>query len=96
MKQEVRIDMPDDSPELMFGLNVYNGATISMSATFYVNNIILDLAGQLSGVEHLIIGKGGEATLRCVILRTRSKFRELKLTFLLPIIICSWSFITVH
>ena len=58
--------MPDDSPELMFGLNVYNGATISMSATFYVNNIILDLAGQLSGVEHLIIGKGGEATLRWV------------------------------
>ena len=62
--QEVQIDMPADSPELMFGLNVYSGATISMSATFYVNNIILDLAGQLRGVEHLIIGNGGEATLR--------------------------------
>lgn len=64
--QKLILDMPADSPELKFGLNVYKNAKAAMSATFYVNNIVVDLAGQLEGVENLIIGKGGKATLRSV------------------------------
>ena len=62
--QELSFDLPLDSPELMFGLNVYSAGNVIMKRTLYVNNIVLDLAGKLSGVEDLIIGTGGLAILR--------------------------------
>jgi hypothetical protein len=58
--------MPATAPELRYGLNVYKGAIVKMSSTLYVNSIIMMLEGQLSGVDNLIIGKGGNVTLRFV------------------------------
>ena len=62
--QEFTFALPEASPELMYGLSVYTRGTVAMERTLYVNNILLDLAGILSGVEHLVIGRGGTAILR--------------------------------
>ena len=56
--------MPDDAPELMWGMSVYKDGIVSLSATLYVNDIDMDLEGELSGVEYLVIGKDGTVTLR--------------------------------
>ena len=62
--QSLTVDLPEDSPELRFGLQLYEGGILRMKKVLNVNNITMILEGPITGVEELIIGRGGLAVLR--------------------------------
>ncbi|KAH3880038.1 hypothetical protein DPMN_003950 [Dreissena polymorpha] len=53
-----------DSPELQFGIFVYEFGTMLAEQTLTVKGITIENEGYLSGVEHLVIGPLGKITLR--------------------------------
>ena len=64
--QNLGIGLPADSPELQFPLHIYPDGNVEMQRSLYVNNITLELAGIISGVDDLIIGSNGIAIIRLV------------------------------
>jgi len=53
-----------DSPELQFGIFVYNLGTMLAEQTLTVKGITIESQGIISGVENLVIGPGGTIILR--------------------------------
>jgi len=65
--QEIATSLPMDSPELQFGIFVYDLGTMLAEQTLTVKGITIENEGMLSGVEHLVIGPNGVIILRLVI-----------------------------
>ncbi|XP_033745591.1 uncharacterized protein LOC117331105 [Pecten maximus] len=53
-----------DSPELDFGLKIYQGGTMKAEEVLLVQGITIEFQGTLEGAEHLIIGPGGRIILK--------------------------------
>ena len=62
--QEFTASLPSESPELQFGMYVYNGGVLKADQTLTVSGITIENEGTLSGVEHLVIGPQGVIILR--------------------------------
>lgn len=57
-------ELPDDSPELQYGMFVYEGGIMQTKETTTVTGITIENEGTLEGVENLIIGPSGVIILR--------------------------------
>lgn len=57
-------ELPADSPDLQFGLQIYPGGVMSAEQYLFVNNITIELEGTLTGVENLVIGPRGKVILK--------------------------------
>lgn len=57
-------ELPDDSPELQYGMFVYEGGIMQTKETTTVTGITIENEGTLEGVENLIIGPLGVIILR--------------------------------
>lgn len=62
--QKMTADLPEDSPELQFGLIIYTGGQMGTAQTFVINDITVELEGTVTGAENLIIGPGGKFLLK--------------------------------
>lgn len=62
--QELTADLPQDSPELEYGLIIYPDGVLQTAKDFVVNNITIELEGILNGVENLRIGPGGNVIIK--------------------------------
>lgn len=62
--QELTADLPEDSPELQYGLIIYPDGQMQTARNFVVNNITVELEGILTGVENLRIGPGGHVIIK--------------------------------
>ncbi|WAR26294.1 hypothetical protein MAR_011998 [Mya arenaria] len=62
--QQISTSLPADSPELQFGIFVYDLGTMLAEQTLTVKGITIENEGALSGVEHLVIGPNGVIILR--------------------------------
>ncbi|KAH3816418.1 hypothetical protein DPMN_117934 [Dreissena polymorpha] len=62
--QKISTSLPADSPELQFGLFVYELGTMLAEKTLTVKGITIENEGKLSGIEHLVIGPKGVIILR--------------------------------
>lgn len=67
--QEFAASLPDDSPELQFGMHVYEEGVMQAEQVLTVTGITIQNEGLLRGVENLVIGPNGKIILRyCVIM----------------------------
>lgn len=62
--QEFEAILPDDSPELKFGIVVYETGVMMAEQTLTVTGITLANEGSLRGVEDLVIGPNGKFIIR--------------------------------
>lgn len=58
--------LPADSPELQFGIFVYDYGVMLAEQVLTVTGITIENEGSLSGVENLVIGPNGVIILRYV------------------------------
>lgn len=65
--QEFAASLPDDSPELQFGMFVYENGVMKAEQTLTVTGITIENEGSLKGVENLVIGPNGKIILRYVL-----------------------------
>ena len=57
-------ELPADSPDLQFGLQIYPGGMMSAEEYLFVYNITIELEGTLTGVENLVIGPQGRVIIK--------------------------------
>ena len=62
--QFLNIELPDESPELQFGLKLYPNSTAEVEKLLYVHSITVEMEGLVAGVENLVIGSGGTVILK--------------------------------
>ena len=65
--QQFASSLPADSPELQFGVFVYELGTMLAEQVLTVTGITIENEGALSGVENLVIGPNGVIILRYII-----------------------------
>ena len=64
--KQLTASLPEDSPELQFGLSIYRNSIVKMDQQFIVRDIKVDIAGVVAGMEDLVVGKHAHVIIRWV------------------------------